>query len=72
MKIENKIPDQTDFEDIYEGDVFECDDGQVYMKISCIKVNGVCYNAVNLRNGNPADFDSEELVYPLYNAAVIL
>ena len=72
MEIKNKIPDHIDFEDIYEGDVFMCDDEQVYMKISCIKVNGVCYNAVNLRNGNPAGFDNKELVYPLYNAAVTL
>ena len=71
MKIENKIPDHIDFEDICEGDVFMCDDEQVYIKISCIKANGV-YNAVNLRNRNPAGFDNKELVYPLYNAAVTL
>ena len=77
MKIENKIADNIDFEDIGVGDVFRYNK-QIYMRIDYLRTTvsvgaiGAYYNAVNLESGALRGFDNYDLVTPLYDAKVVI
>ena len=71
MKIENKIADNIDFEDIRVGDVFRYNE-QIYMRTVSVGDISVCYNAVNLESGALRRFDNYDLVTPLYDAKVVI
>lgn len=68
MKIENKIADNIDFEDIWVGDVFRYNE-QIYMRTVNV---GAHYNAVNLESGILRGFENYDLVTPLYDAKVVI
>lgn len=71
MKIENKIADCVDFEDLRTGDVFR-DGEQIYMRMVNAVAEGIYYNAVNLETGVLRNFDNYDLVTPLYDAKVVI
>lgn len=69
MKIENRVENHINFNEICCGDMFRGDNGCYYMKLlgtSC------CYAAVDLATGIVSKFDDAELVTPVPNAKIVI
>lgn len=68
MKIENRVEDHINFDEIHCGDMFRGDNGCYYMKL----LGTSCYAAVDLATGIVSKFDDAELVTPVPNAKIVI
>lgn len=68
MKIEKKVEDCMNFDEVRCGDMFRAENGCYYMKL----LSTDYYNAVNLVTGETVRFNNYAPVIPMPNAKIVI